>query len=183
LWTHYLDGGPRSFEGKDGKMHGCRYLAAVLLGFALIGCSPEVSKVPVSSGQFIGGNIGETSGGFVQRGGGGGFGGGPQRDTILEGQIDGDYVLQRSGQRIHREGKAAQPLVIKFKSERLPLVPSNDEIGEHLLSLSGSRVRLSGQMGAAICRGSNDFGGQQGLGTGCPDHVISFLIVSTVEAL
>jgi hypothetical protein len=164
-------------------MHGSRYLTAILLGFALTGCSPEASKMQVSSGQFVGGNTGEIAGGFVQRGGSGGFAGGPQRDTILEGQIDGDYVLQRSGQRIYREGKAAQPLVIRFQSERLPLVPSNDEIGEQLLSLSGSRVRLSGQMRAAISRGSNDFGGQQGMGTGCPDHVVSFLMVDTVEAL
>ena len=167
-------------------MLGCRYLTAILCGFALTGCSPEVSKTPVTSGQFTRGNTGEIAGGFVQTGvdGGGGFGGArPQRDTILEGEIGGDYVLLRSGQRIFRVGKAAQPLVIKFKSERLPLVPFNDEIGEQLLWLSGSRVKIKGQLRAAISRGNNDFGGQQGMGTGCPDHVVSFLMVDTVDAL
>lgn len=47
-------------------MHGCGNLNAILLGFALTGCSPEVSETPVSSGQFIGGNTGEMAGGFVQ---------------------------------------------------------------------------------------------------------------------
>ena len=167
-------------------MYECRYQTAILCGFALTGCSPEVSETSPTGSQFSAGNTGEIAGGFVQIGvaGGGGFGGAtPQSDTILEGEIDGDYVLQRSGERIYREGKAAQPLVIKFKSERLPLVPFNDEIGEQLLGLSGSRVRLKGQMGAAISRGSNDFGAQQGLGTGCPDHVVSFLMVNTLEAL
>lgn len=164
-------------------MHGCDDLTAILFGFALTGCRPEVSETQVGSGRFTGGATGEIAGGFVQSevAGSGGFGGGPQRDTILDGEIDGDYVLQRSGQRIYREGKAAQPLVIKFKSERLPLVPFNDEIGEQLLRLSGCPVRLSGRMGAAISRGSNDFGGQQGLGSGCPDHLVSFLMVTKVE--
>ena len=54
-------------------MHGCGYLPAILLGFALTGCSPEASEAPVSSVQFIGGNTGEIAGGFVQTGGGGGF--------------------------------------------------------------------------------------------------------------
>ena len=85
--------------------------------------------------------------------------------------------------RIYRVGKSASPLVIKFKSESLPLVPFNDEIGEQLLGLSGSRIRLSGELGAAISRGSNNFGGQQGMGSGCPDHCVRFLIVDTVEAL
>ena len=167
-------------------MHGCRHLKAILFGFALTGSSPEVSETPESIGHFIGRNTGEIAGGFVQRdfAGSGGFGGAtPQWDTILDGEIDGDYVLQRSGQRIYREGKAAGLLVIKFKSESLPLVPFNDEIGEQLLRLSGSRARLCGRMGAAISRGNNDFGGQQGLGSGCPDHVVHFLMVDTVEAL
>ena len=47
-------------------MHGCGYLTAILLGFAITGCSPEVPETPVSSGQFIGGNTGEIAGGFVQ---------------------------------------------------------------------------------------------------------------------
>lgn len=168
-------------------MRGCGYLPAILLGFALTGCSPEVPETQVSSGQFIGGNSGEIAGGFVQSDvdGSGGFGGAtPQWDTILEGEIDGDYVLQLSGKRISSNtGKGPMPVVVKFQSERLPLMPFTDEIGEQLLKLSGSRVRLKGQMRQALSKGGGYFGGQQGLGDGCPDHVVHFLMVDTVEPL
>lgn len=75
------------------------------------------------------------------------------------------------------------PVVLKFQSESLPLMPFTDEIGEQLLKLSGSRVRLKGQMTSSLSKGGGYFGGQQGMGTGCPDHVVSFLMVVTVEPL
>jgi len=168
-------------------MLGCRYLTAILLGFALTGCSPEVSDEPESSGQFSGGNTGEIAGGFVQTGvdGSGGFGGAtPKQGESFEGEIDGDYVLLRTGRRIESYGgKGATPLVIKTSAERLPLVPETDEVGEQLLKLSGSRVRLRGRTWTTISLGRGSKGGQQGYRDAIPDHEVYFLIVDTVEAL
>ena len=171
-------------------MQGCRYLTASILGFAIIGCSPEVSKAPESGSQFpIGdtGAIGSGRPGPLHSGGG--FGGGIGGDAgpaskAYDGELDGDYVLQQSGSRIERYGgKGATPLVIKLKSESLPLMPLTDEVGEQLLMLSGSRVRLWGWMRAAFSKGRRDLGGQQGDGQAIPDHVVRFLMVDTVEAL
>lgn len=168
-------------------MQGCPYLSAILFGLALTGCSPEVSEVKVNSGQFTGVSTGEIAGGFVQNAvaGGGGFGGTtPQSSESFEGEIAGDYVLLRSGGRIERYGgKGATPLVIKTEAERLPLVPGTDEVGEQLLKLSGSRVKLRGRTWTTVALGRGSKGGQQGYRDAIPDHAVHFLIVQIVEPL
>ena len=186
-------------------MHGCRYLTTILFGMAVTGCSPNPTEAPVSSGQPSGGETAAAKAGFIGHGhsgggfGGGGFGGGagrfgngkPRISPGLEGEadgfegvIDGDYVLQPSGKYIEGYGgKGGTPLVIQLKSGRLPLMPRTDEIGEQLLKLSGSRVRLQGRTETTISTGRRDLGGQQGYRHGIPDHVVHFFTVDSVEAL
>ena len=63
---------PSREVGDSTFVYTSRGLQCVVAGFvgirgrALTGCSPEVPKVPVISGQFIGGNTGKIAGGFVQ---------------------------------------------------------------------------------------------------------------------
>ena len=180
----------RRFQRKDGKVHGRGCLTAILIGSAITGCSSDVSKAPESGRQFSVGDTGAMRNGrphpgYSQGGFGGGFGGdrGPV-STEYDGEIDGDYVLQQSGSRIDRYGgKGATPLIIKIKSENLPLMPLTDEVGEQLLKLSGSRVRLWGWMRRAHSMGRGTLGGQQGDSQAIPDHVVRFLVVDTVEAI
>ena len=81
----------------------------MILGFVVTGCSPEVSKATVSGGQFSDVKTGEMADGFVEGGfvesrdfveGRGGFGDATlRRKTSIEGEIYGDYLLQRSGKK------------------------------------------------------------------------------------
>ena len=188
-------------------MQRCRFPTTIILGFALAGCGSEDSKAPADSSTHSGGDaevadsgfIGTNTGGGLADGGssssgtggsgrfvGGGFGGAVwQPDESFEGEIDGDYVLQPSGKYIERfSGKGGAPLVIKIKSELLPLMPETDEIGEQMLKLSGSHVRLKGHRMTTVSSGRPDGGGQQGdRHSGFPDHRVHFLTVHSVEAL
>ncbi len=179
-------------------MHGCRYWKTIFLGIAFAGCSPQPTEGPVGSGQstggatevteggFVGGRVGGDgfSGGGMARGGGGFGGAAPQWNEVFEGAIAGDYVLQPSGKYIESYGgKGGAPLVIQLESGRLPLMPRTDEIGEQLLKLSGSRVRLRGRTFTTTSSGRRDLGGQQGYRHGIPDHAVYFLTVDSVEAL
>lgn len=169
----------------------------------IVGCGSEPSKSPVNGSQTSSGDTeshgsgrphpGFIGGGFAGSvpgaGNGGGFGGGlgtgrGDLSSAYDGTLDGDYVLLQSGQNIKRYGgKGATPLVIKLNSGSLPLMPLTEDVGEQLLEFTGRRVRLWGWMRASFSKGHGDLGGQQGDRQAVPDHVVSFLVVDTVEAI
>jgi hypothetical protein len=94
----------------------------------------------------------------------------------------GNSILGTSGMDFGVPNKGARPLMIKYNSIPLALVPETDDVAEQLVAVSEQTVQLTGIVRCEPIKGRAPRG-QQGYTGLIPFHDLYYLVVSSCTVL